>query len=301
MGGGGLRYRSMFFLSGQRQIFSFRRFLLAGMAGLAFFPVTASAQQSGRAALPSFAFPRDDIRERTAKENWTLAPVPAPALENSYLRDILSLQDQINLIEKLSEREKVLSELGETYRDMGIAFTPPPPPRDICEKIPPSVVCVQAYPDLFKIAMPVEDPVEDVGTQPPPLPVEQGKPRDPPVALPEEAGPVYRWTDVTCAGGACRAVLVNQDDARARRTVSEGDTLGGGVVVSKISFEGVRVSRNGTDMALMPAVAPSRGGSASPLFASEQMALRGQTRRLSGPASSGSMPRRSGGAPESEN
>lgn len=250
------------------------------------FSPSVLAQQGGGGALPSFAFPRDDVRERTAKENWRLEPVPTPVLKNAYLNDILSLQDQINLIEKLSEREKILSDLGQTYHDLGIAFTPPPPPREICEKIPPSVVCVQAYPDLFKIAMPIEEPA-----QAPPIAEEPNVPpviQENPAPVPEDTGPTYRWTDVTCAGGACRAVLVNESNGRTRRTVSEGDALDGGAIVAKISFEGVRISRNGAESLLMPAVAPSRGGSASPLFAAGRVEPQGQPRRRpSGPASAG--------------
>lgn len=233
--------------------------LVGTLSGL---PSPAWSQAKQANTLPAFAFPRDDMRERAARENWTSKPVPVPQAQSPYLSGILQLQDQIELIKKLSERQETLAKLRETYGTLEIPFTAPPPTRSVCEKIPPSLVCVEAYPDLLKVAMPAEDLGDD-------LPVA------PPVAMAptpnyvplEDTGPDYRWTDVSCAGGACRAVIVEADNGRARRTVAEGDTLSDGeTVVSRIAFEGVRVTRGGKDRALMPAVAPSRGGSASPLF-----------------------------------
>lgn len=227
------------------------------------FPAMAENKQAS--SLPPFAFPRDDVRERAARENWTLAPVPLPESRNAYLSGILSLQSQIGLIQKLSERQESLTRLEEAYNDLGIPFTPPPPPRSVCEKIPPSVVCVTAYPDLMRVSLPPEDLEET------PIPTVEAPQTREETPEPEEIGPAYRWTDVSCAGGNCRAVLVDEDDAGTRRTVSEGDALPDGTIVSRISFEGVRVTQGGKDITLMPAVAPSRGGSASPLFAARRI------------------------------
>ncbi len=234
--------------------------VLAGLLSGVSSPAWSQAKQAN--ALPAFAFPRDDMRERAARENWTSKPVPVPQAQNPYLGGILQLQDQIELIKKLSERQETLAKLRETYGALGIPFTAPPPTRSVCEKIPPSLVCVEAYPDLLKVAM----PMEDLGENLPVVPSVAVAPTPDPGPV-EDVGPDYRWTDVSCAGGTCRAVIVEADDGRARRTVAEGDTLSDGeTVVSRIAFEGVRVTHGGKDWALMPAVAPSRGGSASPLF-----------------------------------
>lgn len=199
------------------------------------------------------------MRERAARENWTLKPVPIPQPRDTYLGTVLQLQDQIEILKKLSERQDALGKLRESYGSLGIPFTAPPPTRSVCEKIPPSLVCVQAYPDLLKVAIPESDLEETPLVATPPV-ASVKRP------VPVDIGPEYRWTDVTCAGGACRAVLVEADNPRARRTVSEGEVLPGGAVVSRIAFEGVRVNAGGEDQALAPAVAPSRGGSSSPLF-----------------------------------
>ncbi len=220
------------------------------------------------AVLPSVDFGK--IKESPLPEDITGSTTgteknPLSDLNNSYLKDTLILQHQIGLLERLIERQTVISKMESAYAQIGLPFRSPPPPREICDQLPPSIPCTRsntplsgaALPDIsidMKDLMPKETPSEKTPTAPSKKP--------PILAQTQEAAP-YNWTDISCAGTNCKAVLVKTDDSASRITVSTGDVLPDKSIVSKISFEGVTLSVNGKTILLEAAKAPSRGGPSS--------------------------------------
>lgn len=184
---------------------------------------------------------------------------------NPYLNETLILQYQNILLERMVMRQSALSRMEKSFMDVGVPFDQPPPPRGICEQLPVNVPCYKAYPDLFPGAVPEVAQIEqDLAA----VALEAIGRRD--TASMEAPPPpkvdlnAYRWAEITCAGGKCVAVVAKDS---ARRTVREGDALDDGIRVTRITATGVDVSRDGKTEALQAAMAPSRGGAASPKYA----------------------------------
>lgn len=179
---------------------------------------------------------------------------------NTYLNDILELQYQTTLLEKMIVRQGSISRLENAYINVGIPFEQPLPPKGICEQIPANVPCYSAYPDLYPEILPE---VEEAG-----IPADMGMAEpvtvniEPPKPSKLESG--YKWAEIMCRGGDCSAVVSN---GTSRRTVREGDDLNDNIVVTSITSKGVTVSRDGLKEVLQSALAPSRGGLASPKYA----------------------------------
>lgn len=203
--------------------------------------------------------------------------VPPISLDNPYLKDALTLQHQIGLLERLIERQTVISQIESAYSGIGLPFHSAPPPREICEQLPPSVACSRGYPELYRnnaldISMDLEDllpeiPSPDQVSVPALVPDTEVKAALPSETAQEEKAPEkYNWAEVSCAGNRCKAVLVDVGNPAIRKTVATGDVLSDGSVISAISFDGVLLSREGKTIPLEPAKAPSRGGPSSPVL-----------------------------------
>lgn len=192
-------------------------------------------------------------------------PPPAqPALffgqENAHLQDILALQRQLVVLDQLIKQQKFVLSLTESavaIRNLDPKV--PKPDKALCAAVPANFPCAQAYGDLYDgymaamlpaIAVPVE-PVVDTPLAP------QFKE---PVAQPEPP-PIYAdlfWTDITCLGTRCSAVITtNPSDDMARYRVTVGEKLPDGGTVAAISVDGVSLSRDGKTVSIQPAPADS--------------------------------------------
>ena len=241
---------------------------LAGSMGLC--TAVSYAQQD---QIPSISIPRSS--EQGSVRPLRLRQAPTFNFDNPYLNDGLQLEYQINLLKSMIERQQNLARLEETYLELGSVFPTPDPPRGICEQIPVNVPCYKAYPELYDdVVVPEVQQldVNDVQAAIEPL-VEplQEEIFAPTVVDLADFGPPppsmnYRWADISCAGGQCSAVIVEEDRERSRRTVLEGDLLKGGVRVSEISARGVSLEYDGETVALDPSAVPERGGVGSPLM-----------------------------------
>lgn len=239
-----------------------------------------AAAQTGRrqAVIPPVNFGKID--KPSVPEDITGAfseKAPPIRLDNPYLKDTLVLQHQIGLLERLIERQTVISQIESAYSEIGLPFRPNPPPREICEQLPPSIACFRGYPELYgnkisDISMDLEELLPEISSQeqtgtPAAIPDSAPPPVLPSGVMQEEKTPEkYNWAEVSCAGNHCKAVLVEIENPAVRKTVTTGDTLSDGAVVSAISFDGVMLSRNGKATPLEPAKAPSRGGPSSPVL-----------------------------------
>lgn len=203
---------------------------------------------------------------------------PPISLDNPYLKDALTLQHQIGLLERLIERQTVISQIESAYSEIGLPFHPSPPPREICAQLPASVACSRGYPDLYgknalDISMDLEDLLPEIPS-PDQVPAtalippgsEKESAQSSGTKQEEKIPEKYNWAEVSCAGERCKAVLVEVENPAVRKTVAPGDVLSDGSVVSAISFDGVLLSREGKAVPLEPAKAPSRGGPSSPVL-----------------------------------
>lgn len=147
------------------------------------------------------------------------------AIGNDYFKDINTLHEQIRLLEKLVDRQDKINDMTSSMVDVGRVFDPAPPPADICKKVPPNFLC---NPELIPDS-------QDVGTlEPSPPAVQQPLPilkageavkKD----TTAEERKLYKglgWTDITCRGMDCMAVIVDTN-SNARVQVGGNDTAFG--------------------------------------------------------------------------
>ena len=247
--------------------------LIGSVLVLGQMAAAARAQEN----LPALSFEPSALRQEGASGAFSLNERPEFNFDNPYLNDTLSLQYQNILLEKMILRQSAIARTEQSFLEVGVPFDQPAPPRGICEQLPVNVPCYKAYPDLFPgavaqagqieegalgdMAVPVL-PFADISTPP-----RQGAaaPKKAKAEKPAADFSAYRWAEITCAGGRCSAVIVHNG---ARRGVRQGDKLGEGVEVARITATGVELSQGGRSQQIEAALAPSRGGAASPKYAS---------------------------------
>jgi hypothetical protein len=152
---------------------------------------------------------------------------------------------------------------------MGVAYTPPLPALGVCKQLPPNAVCIEAYPDLYASyaqerrayydALEAQKNINEGG-----VPQESAQEKAARLAMEdalrreqeEKASRKtrYQWTDVTCAAGSCRGVLISPATAGYRVTIRPGERLPDGTLVESISASGVNINIGGDKIAVRPAV-----------------------------------------------
>lgn len=244
----------------------------------AFFLFLFSGVLASSAALAQDRLP--SINQMNEQDKITL-PLPPRnqnfSMNNPYLEDLLQLQYQIGLLERMIQRQGNIARLEKSYLELGLPFAQPLPPKGICEQLPANVPCHRAYPEMYDIILPEIVPLDSLIEEP--LSVDMLA-EDDPALVPEKPkdeisierqATFYRWVEVLCGGGVCSAVILKEGDRNSRRTVLVGDTLEKGKIeVSEISSAGVIVKEAGQDVKLSAALAPSQGGPSSPIFAKGQ-------------------------------
>lgn len=166
-------------------------------------------------------------------------------IENERMKSVLELQNQITMINALTAWQTQITKLEETYIQAGLSFTPPPPPRHLCEQVPPNAVCSDAYADL---APPDAEPAAET-----PKSVVATKDK---TKTPEKPPVIYEWADIRCMAGDCRATIIDMASGM-RMTGTEGEMVAEGVVVQSITPSGVRVTIDGAGTDLRPSDAPA--------------------------------------------
>lgn len=161
-------------------------------------------------------------------------------IKNNRMKSVLELQNQITMINALTNWQTQITKLEETYLRAGLPFTPPPPPRHICEQVPPNTVCSEAYSDMAA-----------ADAAPPPV-VEAEK-----EAEAEKASVTYEWADIRCMAQDCRATIVDAASGM-RMTGTEGESVAEGVIVQSITPTGVRVTIDGVTTDLRASDEPAQ-------------------------------------------
>lgn len=195
---------------------------------------------------------------------------PSQALDfggqNPQVKDLIRLQYQLQVLQKLIEHERVVNNMVKSSLDLGVAKPAiAAPDEELCQKVPANIPCAQSYDDIYD-GYSVK-PKEIAAAKPvaPPLPslvADSGIPALEAAALPDQIddhdllpqGDTIYWTDITCMGTQCSAVITpDPANQKARYRVSLGETLPDGSIVSAISVNGVSIQRNKKTVALDPA------------------------------------------------
>ncbi len=207
-------------------------------------------------------------------------------IESRLMRDILLLQEQINILDAMVQRQAEIQKIASNYESVGINFKQPLPPLETCKKIPLNLLCLYAYPDMEQhasfmdqqkqrveqkqqeaINQAIANITQSMG-QMPQLPRGGQQPTTANVAFDTgmafNPSPTlkdnYFWSDIRCAVGQCSALVVSSVDESKRFRVEKGDTIEGYINVKDINIGGVQVSSEEEgDTFLKPL--PVRGGS----------------------------------------
>ena len=209
-------------------------------------------------ALPSYA--------QFSTEPEIMPVTPGFGMNNPALRHILELQEQNQLLRKLIEREQSVNNMVTAAVSVGIASPfVPSPDQLLCGAVPGNIPCAQAFPALY------DDFSMTPQKAPPPLPPAASLVSNADIPaldpnqlseLPEQpaietsslmTGQIY-WTDITCLGNNCSAVISNNPaDPKTRFRVVAGEKLPDGSIVRAISYIGVTLERDKKTIQLEPA------------------------------------------------
>ncbi|HEY1096801.1 MAG TPA: hypothetical protein VGF14_06125 [Alphaproteobacteria bacterium] len=197
--------------------------------------------------------------ETTGGDPKTIQPVSGTEAEqpagsdskNAYLDTYLALQQQISILNKLLEREVSVSDMVRNYKQMGVVYDPPKPGLSMCRSVPQNLSCALAYPKIYASFLPPA-PVPSAPIIP--AVVLSDLPQPVTELSPETALKQLLWTDITCMGDICRAVITpDAENSGARYAIKVGDILPRGGVVESISAAGVFVSSGNKIISLDPA------------------------------------------------
>lgn len=239
--------------------FAIFSFLISGLA----LSGTSGAQE-----MPPFAIPQiitaDEVQNLGVDFDEAFY-----SISNPYLSDTIKLHYQISLLDKLVVRQAALTRIGESYSALGINFTPPPPPRGICEQLPPNGPCLASFPELYgalveerkkfyrdmEVKAKNAEPGRKPGESDEAMAERRRKEAEEKARLAEiEARRTrYRWAELSCLSGECRGVLVHSTDPTVRYTVHTGTRLPDGTVVESVRPGDVRASMDGEMIKLRPA------------------------------------------------
>jgi hypothetical protein len=217
------------------------------------------------------------------------------------MRDILVLQEQVNILDAMVQRQAEISRIADNYEDVGINFRQPLPPEDTCRKIPVNLLCLVAYPDMEEYT-PFFDEQKERLVQKQQEAMEEAiaslmesmeENRSSPTSNMQESlsnieddlgvdlspeltvKDIYFWSDIQCALGQCSALIVSSLDENERHRVRKGDSIDEDITIRDINLGGVQVNANDENIFLRPL---PLGGFETAVSGVE----RRQTRELSG-------------------
>lgn len=209
---------------------------LAIMALLTAVPFASHAQETSTFTILDLAPLNLDLQK--------VNPTPDEAfgkIKNEEMRSVLQLQNQITMLNALSNWQEQVGKLDGVYSKAGIAFDQPKPPREICDQVPPNVICGAAYPEL------APEPPVTVAALPTNAPSSKGSggsSKKKAKAKPVEEKPDYEWVSVGCAQNNCKATLVDLVSG-SQFDVLQGESIDDGVMVQSVTAEGVTLTVKG--------------------------------------------------------
>ena len=193
-------------------------------------------------------------------------------IKRPLFRDILTLQNQIILLESLIDQQGEVRDIASNYRKVGIPFKQSPPSETACNQLPSNVLCMTSYPekadnegmikeaygramdrqkqeimDLYqKMIIQQQNESLVLGQDTSSAPSSYYAPKE-----------KYQWSDIRCLRDDCSALIVSPD-GNFRKRVTIGETLeNGDVKVSNIGVSGVTVLIKGKAVDLKASSATS--------------------------------------------
>jgi hypothetical protein len=188
------------------------------------------------------------------------------AIDNPFLSDVMKLNYQVALLNKMVARQAVLQKISQSYESLGVHYEPPLPPRGICAQMPPNTECIKAYPDLYQDIRSERkefyknkggETAAVLGAQPA-LTAEEAAELAKQDAMRREKQEKemrrnrYQWSDISCAGSQCRGVIVAPSIPGVEMTVYQGIKLNDGTVIESISAQGIKANMDGEIVSLRP-------------------------------------------------
>ncbi len=177
-------------------------------------------------------------------------------------KDILILQEQINILQALVSRQAEIGKIADNFEKMGIPFVQPSPELSACKKLPFNLLCLYAFPDLEEHQVVIEETglrakrkqeeammiaIEELTAQ---LQEQSNNNNNNTnidilanidddiidnivMNLPEQED--FAWSDIQCIQSKCSALFVSTIDDQKRVRANVGDALNDDIKVSMIS------------------------------------------------------------------
>lgn len=251
---------------------------------LGFIILISTSNVMAQASLPEFSLSQDF----SESENDTSANQPQEqsskiSIKRPLTRDILMMQEQINILKALVLRQAELSKIANNYEKMGIPFVQPAPKKAVCEKLPLNILCLYSYPNMdnhkeiidsttqrFEIRQNqrMQEAIalitEQMAQNPSPVPSIASD-----IGFEDVAGdgfeqsatdmdfplaPVnrYAWSDIRCIQSKCTALLVSILDNNETFRVNKSDKIDENMVIVDIKPTKVIAEKDGERITLEP-------------------------------------------------
>lgn len=207
------------------------------------------------------------------------------AIENPYLSDSMRLNYQINLLQKMAQRQAELLKISDSFKVLGIPFNEPAPSRGLCAQMPPNAPCMKHYPDIYEplvsarknyyremqerqaaaagiVIQNANDPAAIEAARKAREEAERKLAEARAKAARLERETRYQWNDISCIAGNCTGVIIGSTMPGYRATVHKGTRLGDGTLVTDVHARGVSVIIDGDRIDLRPAPSGEAGSTA---------------------------------------
>jgi hypothetical protein len=182
--------------------------------------------------------------------------------KNQVLKNILDLQNQMQLLKRVIQHETAVNQMVEASVSIGLNDPQIPAPNmEVCKSLPANIPCAQAYEEMYQDfsvakaapAMPVAS-TQVSNADIPALPADALSEIPGIAEAPAATAAGIFWMDISCMSKKCSA-LVSADPKNpdALYRVYVGDKLEDGSTVKAISISGVTIDEKGKEVKLEPA------------------------------------------------
>lgn len=239
-----------------------------------FFAVTVCTAiiSSGIAYAQKSNFPEFSLSENMDKDivkNDVTDTVPV-VIKRPLTRDILLLQEQINILTALVKRQSEISKIADNYEKIGIPFLQPKPELSTCQKLPENLLCIYSYPNMEKntnffneVASQYQqqqnaammEAINEITQNMQPQQIAASIKNNSVInndfddiqidddyiqsLVPAVEKDEYVWADIQCFQSKCTALLISTDNPNDRLRVSGGQHVNEYIKIHTISPQGV--------------------------------------------------------------
>lgn len=205
------------------------------LVGMVTFPAVAQT------SFPEFTL-TDDQQALSSQDGLAInIQESVKNIKNPLLRDRFTLQHQIILLEHLLKQQSEVKNIAENYRKSGIKFSQDAPRESICDQLPTNILCTLSYPaksdnqDVIKEAYDkaIEAQKQEVLTIFQEIYADyvaasqQASTAKTTSAITKILPPTdyLSWSDISCRGKECSALIENKNDNLYRQRVKKGDVI----------------------------------------------------------------------------